>query len=203
MCLGEIAQWFGSAGQYIGEHRLRLGRAGFGGLPRPGQSGGEVRLTGLVIGKQSVGLAGLDALCEAVHAQRREQTLGFEMPTASGALQPARSFYPAGRYPSAFQIGVGDPVFRLDNPGPGQAGKQRKRLPWLTLIAEPERPAQCHLGRGERDQPVNDTHLRQYRSSTRRTRRDVHDCARRPCPSRPRGAFLGITARACLLGRAA
>src|SRR6516162_2261327 len=83
MYLGEIAQWFGSAGQYIGEHRLRLGRAGFGGLPRPGQSGGEVRLTGLVIGKQSVGLAGLDALCEAVHAQRREQTLGFEMPTAS------------------------------------------------------------------------------------------------------------------------
>ena len=68
MRLVEIAHLFRAAGQHIGEHRLGLGRAGLGGLPRPFAGGGEIGLAGLFFGKQALAaMAG-----ETVHAQAAE-----------------------------------------------------------------------------------------------------------------------------------
>jgi hypothetical protein len=154
----EVAHLVRAAGQHIGEHRLGLGRAGLGGLPRPLKGGGEIRFARLLFGKQAFGSSAVHTTGQTVHAQPAEQGLRLDMPVAGGALQPARAFDPAGRHPGAFEIAASDTVLGVRNPGLGRARQQRECLGNLALLAEPDRPAQCRLGRGEADQPVKDEH---------------------------------------------
>jgi hypothetical protein len=154
----EVAHLVRAAGQQIGEHRLCLGRAGLGGLPRPFEGSGEIRFARLLFGKQTFGSVVVDTTGETVHAQPAEQGLRLDMPVAGGTLKPTGAFDSARRHPGAFEIAAGDAILRLGNASLGGARQQWEGLGNLALLAEPDRPAQCRLGRGETNQPVEDEH---------------------------------------------
>src|SRR5207237_8833853 len=112
MRLLEVAHLFRAAGQYIGEDRLGLRRAGLGAQPRPFERSGEIRLARLLLGEQAFGPIAVHVAGETVDAQPAEQGLRLDMPLVSGALQPARAFNPAGRHSGPFEIAAGDAVLR-------------------------------------------------------------------------------------------
>ena len=155
----EVAHLFRAAGQHVAEHRLGLGRAGLGGRPRPFEGGGEIRFARLLFGEQAFRSDRRSAspARPCTHSPP-SSVCASTCPWPAARCEPARAFDPAGRHPGAFEIAAGDAVFRLGDPGLGRARQQREGLGGLALLAEPHRPAQCRLGRGEADQPVEDEH---------------------------------------------
>jgi hypothetical protein len=151
----EIAHRLGTVRQDIGQHRLALGGPCFRGPARPSQSRFEIR-TGLLLGdKQAVGLSfpRRPEIGQAVHAECGQQCLGFDMTATSCALEPARTFRPAGRHARSLQIASSDPVLGLRISRLGGARQQGKVFRGLAFVAQADCPTQGGRGRAEIEQP--------------------------------------------------
>ena len=125
--------------QDIGEHRLTLGGTASAarrdhfrptrnpGLPAPRrQTGGRLVLPPPPEGGQ------------AVHAERGQQCLRIDMAVAGRALQPARTFRPAGRHARSFEIAAGHPVLGLGMPAlAARANSGKASRPCLPRSAGP------------------------------------------------------------------
>ena len=150
MGLREIANVFGAGRQQIGEHGLAVGGTAFGRNPSPMGGSLEIRSLGLVVGKQQAGrcsvlgragCGGIACPTDAVHVERGEQRLCFDMGVAGRLFQPADAFNLAARHARRFQIAASDPVLGFRQPGSRRTDIQGERLGMLALLCEARGPA--------------------------------------------------------------
>ena len=146
MRLLEVAHRFRTAGQHIGEQRLGLGGAGFGGRPRPFERGGEIRLGRLLVGKQAIG---------SIAARRRRRDLARIARRAAPALRRARG---RRRARASARLRPGWPARRSLRDSSSATRYSASAIPALAArvssgkasapcpVAQPDRPAQAAAG---------------------------------------------------------